>query len=131
MRRRSARPKEHVILFRVASDDWTMIRLKASVYCRGNVSAFLREAVAAYGRTLPAINCLQCQTRLDYRFEGTINWGPVTVTNVPLLTCPKCGDKSYDMTVMERLDEAMQGRSGHFDFCHLTGGSGPSSGEGD
>lgn len=116
---RRTEPKRHPIPFRVTKDEQTMVRLKAAVYCRGNISGFLREAVKAYSGPLPAVNCLHCRTPVDYRFEGTVNWGHATVTNVPVMTCPNCGNESYDMVVMVRVEEAVGGKIGRFDFREL------------
>ena len=119
MPRRTTEPKEHVIPLRVNKEEWTMARLKAAVYFRGNMSQFLRKAMESYEGTLPEMKCFHCKTPLVYGFDGTCDWGDVTVTNVPAMTCPNCRDQSYDMAVMEALEVAVEGKTGHFDFREL------------
>ncbi len=119
MPRRTTEPKEHVIPLRVNKEEWTMARLKAAVYFRGNMSEFLRKAMESYEGTLPEMKCFHCKTPLVYGFDGTCEWGDVTVTNVPAMTCPNCRDQSYDMAVMEALEVAVEGKTGPFDFREL------------
>ena len=119
MARTTDDPKEHVIPLRVNKEEWTVARLKAAVYCRGNMSAFLRKSIEAYDGPLPELKCFHCQTPLVYGFDGTVNWDQVTVHHVPQLTCPQCGDQSFDMAVMEPLETALDGKTGVIDFREL------------
>ena len=119
MPRRTQEPKERLIPLRVSKEEWTMARLKAAVYYRGNMSAFLRQAIAAYEGPLPTLTCFHCRTLLVYGFEGTVEWEGITVTHVPSMACPQCGDQSYDMALLEALEEAVDGKQGRIDFRKL------------
>ena len=119
MARQVKDPKEHVIPLRVNKEEWNMARLKAAVYQRGNMSAFLRDAIQAYNGPLPELTCFHCRTPLVYAFDGTVEWEMVTITHVPAMTCPNCGDRSYDMAVLETLEEAVKEKTGTIDFQDL------------
>ena len=119
MPRRTNEPKKYVIPLRVNKEEWTMARLKAAVYFRGNMSQFLRKAMESYEGALPEMKCFHCKTPLVYGFDGTCEWGDVTVKSVPAMTCPNCHDQSYDMAVMEALEAAVEGKTGQFDFRQL------------
>ena len=122
MPRRTADPKEQMIPLRVNKEELLMARLKAAVYCRGNTSAFLRQAVQAYDGPLPELTCFHCRAALDYSFDGTVEWGALVIDHVPEMRCPKCGNRSYDLAVMEVLEAAVEGQSGTLNFRTLMQG---------
>lgn len=111
--------KKHMVPLRMNEAEWTMTELKAAVYHRGNVSALLRDAVQAYQGPLPTLRCFHCHAPLAYAFDGTVEWETVTITGVPSMTCPQCGDRSYDMAVLEALETAVEGKNGTIEFPAL------------
>ena len=82
-----------------------MLKLKAAVAHQGNVKACLQAAIAQYKPTLPALLGTCCQTELRTEFRDEIVFSGITVRNVPVRVCPKCGEVYYNLHLMAELDE--------------------------
>ena len=112
-------PKRRMVNMRVTREELNMIRLKAAIYNRGDVSAFLRTAAAAYQKPLPDQLCLSCDGTMEYRFDGTIRVGNAKITQAPHMVCTACGEGDYDYAVLEVLEEMVGDQEGVVNFRTL------------
>ena len=97
-----------------------MLSIKAAIYTRGNASALIRQAVAAYCEPLPNKRCL-CGGTMQQALAEQIVWPEATFDHVPCYHCEACGRDSIDepvVAVMEHYADQHQS----LDFASIVSG---------
>ena len=93
--------------FRLPEEVINVLKMKAAVYTRGNLSEFVRQAIEAYQEPLPHGPCL-CGGETEQVLEETVTWSDVTFTHVPMYRCKRCGREGVDLEVVAVLEEYAQ-----------------------
>lgn len=99
---------------RIPEEAKSMLAIKAAVYARGNVSAFVREAIERYQAPLPGIRCL-CGEMMEQTLMETVTWPQATFLHVPMHRCVHCGREVVDEAVSVIMDDYAQ-RQESLDF---------------
>lgn len=105
-RNRTDNPKDRYTLVRVTKGEALLLKLKAAVYARGDVSRLIREAVDAYQGTVPPAlgPCPTCKVPLELA-EAEEEIAGVRFTCVPAHRCPVCGRVGLDSRIAVALED--------------------------
>lgn len=98
--------KDHHAPVRVTKGEALLLKLKAAVCARGDVSRLIREAVDAYQGTVPPAlgPCPTCKVPLGLA-EAEEEIGGVHFTHIPVHRCPVCGRVGLDSRIAVALED--------------------------
>ncbi|MBF8376450.1 hypothetical protein IW967_00915 [Alicyclobacillus mali] len=85
-----------------------MLELKARLWTHGNTDELLRRAIASYREPIElerSAHCSHCGQTAAERLDTFETDNGVTIDGVPTLVCEHCGNRSWDLLLVGKLEE--------------------------
>ncbi|TDY40339.1 hypothetical protein C7445_1222 [Alicyclobacillus sacchari] len=93
---------------RLGEEVWNVLELKARLWTHGNTEELLRRAVASYQEPIELEHsacCSRCGQPAIERLDTFETNNGVTIDGVPTLVCEHCGNRSWDLLLVGKLEE--------------------------